>query len=110
MPPTTTTPIPTLHSKSDYLRAITHEGVTILQGTATWCEKCKLIAPEVQKMVAEYPNVRFYTYDVEECEDIAQELGVRQMPSFSVFKDGDIQEGVTGARAGEVRRAIEGCL
>lgn len=102
--------IPKLHSKVEYLRAVMYEGVTILEGTATWCEKCKVIAPEVQKMVSEYPNVKFYTYDVEECEDIAQELGVRQMPTFSIFKDGDIQEGVTGARPTEIRKAIEGCL
>jgi thioredoxin 1 len=102
--------IPTLHSKTEYLKAVMYEGVTILEGTATWCEKCKVIAPEVAKMVSEYPNVKFYTYDVEECEDIAHELGVSQMPTFSIFKDGDIQEGITGARAKEVRKAIEACL
>jgi len=32
------------------------------------------------------------------------------MPSFSILKDGDIQEGVTGAKSKEVRRAIERCL
>ena len=57
-----------------------------------------------------YPNVRFYLYDVEECEDIAQELGVSQMPTFSIFKDGDIQDGVTGAKPKEIRKAIEDCL
>jgi thioredoxin 1 len=56
------------------------------------------------------PQVKFYTYDVEECEDIAQELGVSQMPTFSIFKDGDIQEGVSGAMPKEIRKAIEGCL
>lgn len=55
-------------------------------------------------------KVKFYTYDVEECEDIAQELGVSQMPTFSIFKDGDIQEGITGAKPKEIRKAIEGCL
>jgi thioredoxin 1 len=55
-------------------------------------------------------KVKFYTYDVEECEDIAQELGVSQMPTFSIFKDADIQEGVSGARAGAIRKAIEACL
>ena len=50
-----------------------------------------MIAPEVAKMVEEYPNVKFYLYDVEECEDVAHELGVRSMPTFSIFKDGDIQ-------------------
>lgn len=102
--------IPTLHSKAEYLRAVMYEGVTILEGTATWCKNCHIIAPEVAKMVTEYPNVKFYTYDVEECEDIAQELGVRSMPTFSVFKDGDIMEGVTGAKPKEVRSAIERCL
>lgn len=47
---------------------------------------------------------------MEQSEDIAQELGVRQMPTFSVFRDGDIREGVTGARVKEVRRAIEANL
>jgi thioredoxin 1 len=49
--------IPTLHSKAEYLKAVMYEGVTILQGTATWCKNCKIIAPEVDKMVGEYPNV-----------------------------------------------------
>lgn len=61
-------------------------------------------------MVTKYPDVHFYTYDVEEAEDVAQELGVSSMPTFSVFKDGDIVEGVTGAKAKEVRRAVEGAL
>lgn len=102
--------IPTLHSKAEYLKTVMYEGVTILEGTASWCPSCKTVAPEVAKMAAEYPNVKFYTYDVEECEDIAHELGVRQMPSFSIFKDGDIQDGVTGARIAEVRKKVESCL
>ncbi|KAF2651054.1 thioredoxin-like protein [Lophiostoma macrostomum CBS 122681] len=106
--------IPTLESKQAYLKAVMYEGVTVLEGTAAWCSQCKAIAPEVQRMVQEYQDkgaeVRFYIYDVDETPDIAQELGVRQMPTFSIFKDGDIMEGVTGARPKEVRKAIEGNL
>lgn len=58
-------------------------------------------------MLSEFPDVKFYTYDVEETPDIAQELGVSQMPTFSVFKDGDIQDGVTGARAADLRKVIK---
>ncbi|KAL1650933.1 hypothetical protein SLS61_005701 [Didymella pomorum] len=105
-----TSNIPVIKSKAEYLKAVMYEGVTILEGTATWCKQCKVIAPEVAKMVDEYPNVKFYLYDVEECEDIAQELGVRSMPTFSIFKDGDIQDGVTGAKPKEIRKAIEACL
>ncbi|KZM25418.1 uncharacterized protein EKO05_0000520 [Ascochyta rabiei] len=102
--------IPVIKSKAEYLKAVMYEGVTILEGTATWCQQCKVIAPEVAKLVEEYPDVKFYLYDVEECEDIAHELGVRSMPTFSIFKDGDIQDGVTGAKPKEIRKAIEACL
>lgn len=52
-------------------------------------------------------GVSFYQFDVDENEDIAQELGIRQMPTFSIFKDGDIQEGITGARPKALREAID---
>ena len=87
-----------------------YEGVTVLQSTAPWCENCKAIAPEVQKMATEYPDVHFFTYDIDECDDVAHELGVSQMPSFSFFKDGDVQMGVSGAKAKEVRKAVEECV
>ncbi|KAF2791958.1 thioredoxin-like protein, partial [Melanomma pulvis-pyrius CBS 109.77] len=101
-------PIPVLTSRTSYLRAVNHPGVTVLEGTATWCAQCKVMAPEVARLAAEFPAVRFYTYDVEETPDIAQELGVSRMPTFSVFKDGDIQEGVSGARPAELRRVVGG--
>ncbi|KAF2848191.1 thioredoxin-like protein, partial [Plenodomus tracheiphilus IPT5] len=106
----TATLIPTFHSGSHYLRVVMYGGFTILEGTATWCEKCRVIAPEVLKRFAEYPNVKFYTYDVDEYKNIAQELGVRDMPTFSIVKDGDIEESDTGARPMEIRKAIERCL
>lgn len=52
-------------------------------------------------------GVSFYQYDVDANEDIAQELGARVMPTFSIFKDGDIQDGVSGAKAKALREAIE---
>lgn len=49
----------------------------------------------------------FNQFDVDENEDIAQELGVRVVPTFTIFKDGDVQEGVSGARPKALREAIE---
>jgi thioredoxin 1 len=102
--------IAVLDSKVAYLKAVMYEGVTVLEGTATWCAQCKAIAPEIAKMVSEFPDVHFFTYDVEETPDIAHELGVSQMPTFTVFKDGDLQDGITGAKPKDLRKAIEGCL
>jgi thioredoxin 1 len=112
MSSTSDSKIQQLNSKVDYLRASNADGVCVIEGTASWCPQCKAIAPEVEKMANEYADkgARFYQFDVDKCPDIAQELGVRVMPTFTIFKDGDIQEGVSGARAKELREKVEGNL
>lgn len=128
----------TLTSKVEYLRASNTDGVCVIEGTASWCPQCKAIAPEVEKMTSEFPDARFYKFDVDEvlpfplpsstvnaldrlpdetraqyranalqCPDIAQELGVSVMPTFTIFKDGDVQEGVSGAKAKDLRDKIK---
>lgn len=52
---------------------------------------------------------RFYNYDVEEAPDIAQELGVNLMPTFTIFKDGDLIDGITGAKGAALEKAIKEC-
>ena len=51
---------------------------------------------------------RFYKYDTEESEDIAQELGVNMMPTFHIFKDGDVMDSITGAKGAQLEKAIQG--
>ena len=64
---------------------------------ATWCGPCKVIAPQIVKMSDAFPSVRFYKLDVDDVPDVAQELGVRAMPTFYVFKNGDKVNEVVGA-------------
>ena len=64
---------------------------------ATWCGPCKVIAPAIVKMSNNFPDARFYKLDVDEVPDVAQELGVRAMPTFMVFKDGEKIGEVVGA-------------
>ena len=52
---------------------------------------------------------RFYKYDTDEADDIAHELGVNMMPTFHIFKDGDVMESVTGAKGAQLEKAIQGC-
>lgn len=59
------------------------------------------------QMVKKYPDARFYQYDTEQAEDIAQELGVNMMPTFHIFKDGDVMQTVTGAKGAQLEKAIK---
>lgn len=96
----------TLTDRNAYVKATNADGVCILEATASWCSQCKAIEPYVQKLVKQFPEARFYKFDVDTAPDIAQELGVSHMPTFNVFKDGEVQDGVTGAKPQDILKAI----
>ena len=61
----------------------------------------------MDKMIKRYPDAKFYKYDTDTADDISQELGANQMPTFHAFKDGDLIGSVTGARAAELEKLIK---
>lgn len=54
-----------------------------------------------------YPEARFYKLDVDEVPDVAQELGIRAMPTFLLFKNGDKVAEVVGANPKALEAAIK---
>lgn len=58
---------------------------------------CRVIAPKVVQFSKDYPEVDFYKIDVDQMTSIASELGVRAMPSFYFFKNGEKVGEVIGA-------------
>lgn len=95
-----------LTDRTSYVKATMAPGVCILEATAPWCAQCKAIAPFVEKLMKKYPEARFYNYNTDTADDISQELGARQMPTFNLFKDGDIMGGVTGAKAEALEKLV----
>jgi len=97
----------TLTDRKSYVKATNADGLCILEATATWCSQCKAIAPFVDKMMEKYPDARYYKYDTDTADDISQELGANQMPTFHAFKDGDLLGSVTGAKAAALENLIK---
>ncbi|KAF8272001.1 thioredoxin [Lactarius quietus] len=66
---------------------------------ATWCGPCKAISPifERHSNDPEFSGVEFYKVDVDEQADVAQEVGIRAMPTFKLFKDGAQVDELVGA-------------
>lgn len=54
-----------------------------------------------------YPDARFYKLDVDEVPEVAQELSVRAMPTFMLFKDGNKVGEVVGANPTALETAIK---
>ncbi|RAL11968.1 thioredoxin family protein [Aspergillus homomorphus CBS 101889] len=89
-------------------KALTSSGPVVVDFFATWCGPCKAVAPQIGKLSETYTNVRFIQVDVDKVRSVAQELQVRAMPTFVLYKDGQLQEKrVVGGNVRELEEAIK---
>ena len=66
---------------------------------AEWCGPCRLVAPELEKIKAEYGDkVRVVQLNIDESPTIATKYGIMSIPTIALFADGDIKSQVVGAR------------
>ncbi|KAK5132415.1 thioredoxin trx1 [Meristemomyces frigidus] len=97
-----------LKSKADFDEAMAQKDtLMVVDMFATWCGPCKVIAPQVVKFSDTYADARFYKVDVDELPDVAQELAVRAMPTFLLFKNGEKVGEVVGANPTALETAIK---
>ncbi|KAF7846062.1 hypothetical protein BT93_L5334 [Corymbia citriodora subsp. variegata] len=81
--------------------------LVVLDCFATWCGPCKMIAPELVKMSNKYENASFVKIDVDQVPDVAGDLGIRAMPTFILFKDGERVDEFVGADARKLEQMVQ---
>ena len=65
---------------------------------ADWCGPCKMMMPVVEKLAETYDGkVKVGKLNVDENGQIAGKYGVMSIPSFIVFKNGEVVNQNTGA-------------
>ncbi|KAJ3039072.1 Cytoplasmic thioredoxin isoenzyme 2 [Rhizophlyctis rosea] len=75
---------------------------------ASWCGPCKIIAPKYEAFAQEFASkATFIKVDVDEVADAAEAAGVRAMPTFQIYKGGQVIAEVVGADANKLRAEIE---
>jgi thioredoxin 1 len=67
---------------------------------AAWCVPCKMIAPTLEELGAEYAGkARIAKVNVDENRAIAGKYGIRGIPSLLLFKGGEIKEQMVGVHS-----------
>lgn len=81
-----------LHVNQESFDKIIHQpGKTVLVDFwATWCGPCRMIAPVVEAVAEERPDITVCKVDVDEERELAMEYGISSIPTLLVFKDGQI--------------------
>ena len=67
---------------------------------ATWCGPCRMISPIISKLAEKYDGkIVVGKCDVEENDELAEEFGIRNIPTILFFKGGQIVNKVVGAQS-----------
>lgn len=66
---------------------------------ATWCGPCKMVAPIVEEMAEELTDAKVFKIDVDEQMELARQYRVMSIPTFMVFKNGEMVKRDMGAKS-----------
>jgi thioredoxin 1 len=89
-----------VRTAGEFKAAIAENPKVIVDCFATWCGPCKAIAPKLAELSeddAVKGKVHFIKLDVDEVPDVAKDLGIRAMPTFLLFENGDKSDELVGA-------------
>ena len=72
-------------------------GLVLIDVKGEWCGPCRQLSPTLDKLSLELQGtVTVGKLDVDTCKDIVMSLGVKNIPSLILFKDGEIVARNTG--------------
>ena len=80
----------------------------LLDFWAEWCGPCKMIAPILDEIAAEYAGrVVIAKMNVDDNPKTPSRYGIRAIPTLIIFKEGNVSEQITGAVASsQIKNAI----
>lgn len=79
---------------------------------AVWCGPCRILSPTVDDLADKYEGkVEVVKCNVDDCQDIAIQYGIRSIPTLLFFKNGEpVQRTVGVVSAAEIEKILEGLL
>lgn len=85
-----------IYTDSDLQQNIEKNKFTVVDFWASWCGPCKSIAPLLEQLSGDYPNVEFAKINVDENPETSVQYNIRAIPTILLFRNGELQERLVG--------------
>lgn len=98
---------------SDFENEVLQSDVpVILDFWAEWCAPCKAMGPIIDDIADEkQDNIKVFKMNIDENPDTPTKYGVRGIPTFMVFKDGQLLDTrVGGMTKAQLEEWVDGIL
>ena len=81
----------------NFKELVGQDHLTVVDFWAEWCGPCKIVAPIIEQLSAEYESVSFGKLNVDFNRDTSAEYGIRSIPTILFFKNGKVVDKIVGA-------------
>ena len=65
---------------------------------ASWCGPCMMLAPVIEELDGELPQIKFCKVNVDDERDLAMEFQIDSIPTLLCVKDGHVVRRLVGYR------------
>ncbi len=66
---------------------------------AGWCGPCRMVAPILDEIAKENPDIKVAKVNVDEQQELAAQFGIMSIPTIIAFKDGEQMGKSVGVRS-----------
>ncbi|MBO7375163.1 MAG: thioredoxin [Lachnospiraceae bacterium] len=93
-----------IHIKEDEFeeKVLKNDKPAFVDFYATWCGPCKMMAPILEEISEENPDVDFFAIDTEEAETVSAKYGVMSIPNMILFKNGEVADRILGKQPKQI--------
>ena len=82
----------TLQNFDEFIRG----GIAVVDFYADWCGPCRMLAPALDEIAAEHPEIKVGKLNVDEAGAIAARFGITSIPFVAKFENGTLRASALG--------------
>jgi len=73
------------------------KGLVLVDFYADWCGPCKMTGPIIEELAEELTDIKFVKVNVDENTELTSTYQIFSIPTFVIFKDGQVVHQFVGA-------------